>query len=130
MVRLLTALFLTCLLFLSWGCSGVFFVGGAINPGMQTVSGMVTVVHLSITGGGSSITVVTLAAGGAANTINFCGDQRSQFPMSQFVEASFNPGSPCATLLAIVVEQAGLTPPLRARKSIRFGYHAFLWPFT
>ncbi|HXY48570.1 MAG TPA: hypothetical protein VEI01_03900 [Terriglobales bacterium] len=103
MVRLLAALFLASLLLLSCGCSGFFFVGGAINPGMQTVSGMVTVVHLSITNGGSSITAVTLAAGGAANTINFCGDQRSQFPMSQFVEASFNPGVPCATLLTIVV---------------------------
>jgi hypothetical protein len=70
---------------------------------MQTVSGLVTVVHLSITSGGSSITVVTFAAGGTANSVNFCGDQRSQFPMNQFVQASFNPGTPCATLIAIVV---------------------------
>ena len=103
MVRLLTVLFFLSLLLLSFGCSGVFFVGGAINPGMQTVSGLVTVVHLSITSSGSSITMVTLAADGAANTINFCGDRRSQFPMSQFVQASFNPGTPCATLITIVV---------------------------
>jgi len=67
---------------------------------MQTVSGLVTVVHLSTTSGGSAITVVTFAAGGAANIVNFCGDQRAQFPLNQFVEASFNPGTPCATLIA------------------------------
>jgi hypothetical protein len=102
-VRLLTVFLLAVLLLPPTGCTGAFFVGGAINPSTQTVSGLVTVVHVSITSDGSSITIVTFVSGGTSTSVNFCGNQLSQFPMDQFVKASFNPGTPCANLIVIVV---------------------------
>jgi len=101
-VRLLTAFLLVVLLSFSSGCSGAFFVGGAINPNTQTVSGLITVVHVSISSDGSFGTIVTFVSSGAATSVNFCGDQHSQFPMNQFVQASFNPGTPCANLIVVV----------------------------
>ena len=103
MVRLLTVFLLVLLLLLSGACSGAFFVGGAINPTTQTVSGLITVVHVSVSSDGSFITIVTFVSSGTATSINFCGDQHNQFPMNQFVNASFNPGTPCANLIVIVV---------------------------
>jgi hypothetical protein len=86
-------------------CGDVFF-RGAILTTPQSVSGTVSLVQLTaVFDHGSSITVtaVTLLGPNGANSINFCGDQRSQFPMNQFVKANFNPGNPCSTLVLVVV---------------------------
>jgi hypothetical protein len=86
-------------------CGDVFF-RGAILTTPQSVSGTVSLVQLTVVfDHGSSITVtaVTLLGPNRANSINFCGDQRSQFPMNQFVKANFNPGNPCSTLVLVVV---------------------------
>jgi hypothetical protein len=40
---------------------------------------------------------------GLSSTVGFCGDQRDQFPMQQIVRAVFNPGTPCASIITIVI---------------------------
>jgi hypothetical protein len=97
----LPALFLLLLaLLVSAGC-GYVAVFGAINPGTQTVIGVVTIVQFQYVNGSASVTVVTLADNGAAQTLPFCGDQRPFFPMNQAVRASFTPGNNCNTLVAV-----------------------------
>jgi hypothetical protein len=79
---------------------GNVFVRGAINPGAQSVNGTVSIVELSVDGG-VSITIITFSSSGMANTLNFCGDQRSQFPANRQVQVSFTPGKPCDNVLAV-----------------------------
>jgi hypothetical protein len=99
MVRLLSLLvLLACLL--SMSC-GYVAVSGAINPNTQMVAGLVSIVQFQFVNGSASVTVVTLVGGGTAQTLSFCGDQRPQFPMNQFVQASFQHGSACNTLVAV-----------------------------
>jgi hypothetical protein len=89
------------------GCGNVFFVGGAINPGSSSVSGLVTVVQVSAVIGDSGTTVqvtfVTFLQNGTSSTIGFCGDDRDRFPMQQSVQANFTPGQTCASILKIVI---------------------------
>lgn len=101
MARLLAVLLSALLLIVLNACSGFTMVSGAIHPDTQTVAGMVTIVQFQFVNGSSSLTIVTLAGGGMAQTIPFCGDQRSSFPMDQTVSASFNPGSSCNTLVTV-----------------------------
>lgn len=101
MARLLGVLLSVLLLALLDACSGFTMVSGAIHPNTQTVAGMVTIVQFQFVDGSASVTVVTLAGGGMAQTIPFCGDQRSSFPMDQTVSASFTPGSNCNTLVTV-----------------------------
>jgi hypothetical protein len=88
------------------GC-GQVFVHGSFTPDMTSVSGTVSMVQLTLIADshGSTVTVtgVTLVSSGNANTINFCGDQRSQFPLNQAVRTNFQPGTPCATLVVVIV---------------------------
>lgn len=95
---LFLALLLVCVL-AAVSCGNVF-VRGAINPGSQSVSGMVSIVQFSIDGG-VSITIITLTSNGMASTLNFCGDQRSLFPANDQVQVSFAPGTPCNNVLAV-----------------------------
>jgi hypothetical protein len=86
-------------------CGDVFFRGSILTT-EQSISGTVSLVQLTVVSDhGTSITVtaVTLLGQNAANSINFCGDQRSQFPMNQFVKANFNPGNACSTLVIVIV---------------------------
>jgi hypothetical protein len=103
MYRLLPLAFILALLILcvlvTVSCGDVF-VRGAINPGTQSVNGTVSIVELSVDGG-VSITIITLSSNGMASTLNFCGDQRSQFPANSQVQVSFTPGSPCDNVLAV-----------------------------
>ena len=89
------------------GCGNVFFVGGAINPGSSSVSGLVTVVQVSAVIGDSGTTVqvtfVTFLQNGRSSTIGFCGDERDQFPVQQSVQANFTPGQTCASIVKIVI---------------------------
>jgi hypothetical protein len=100
--RLLVFLVLACLL-TSVSC-GDIFVRGAINPGTQSATGTVSIVQFSAgTGTGVSITIITLAGNGMASTFSFCGDQRTQFPVDRQVQVSFMPGTPCASVVALVL---------------------------
>jgi hypothetical protein len=83
---------------------GDIFVRGAINPGSQSASGMVSVVQFSAaTRSGVSLTIVTLAGDGMAGTFSFCGDQRALFPIDSQVRVRFMPGDPCASLVAVAL---------------------------
>jgi len=82
---------------------GDIFVGGALNSGTQTVAGAVSIVQVSATSGGTSITVVTLMQSGAADTLTFCGDQRRRFPVDQVVRVTFSAGSSCDSVIAILI---------------------------
>jgi hypothetical protein len=89
---------------LSCVACGDIFVRGAINPGFQSTTGTVSVVQLSASSGsGVTITIITLMENNAASTLNFCGDQRTLFPLEQQVQINFRPGSPCASVLAVNV---------------------------
>lgn len=100
---LLTWILVLALALSQIGCGNVF-VGGAVN--LQTMSGTVSIVRLTIVSdnGGASVqvTAVTLLTNDMSSSATFCGDQRSQFPMNQFVKASFTFGQPCSTLVTIV----------------------------
>jgi hypothetical protein len=102
--RLLCVLLVSVLLGSVCGCGSKFFVRGALNS--STISGTVSIVQLTtVVDGGSSVTVtlVTFLQSGTSSTMNFCGDQRMQFPVDQFVQANFTPGTPCASVIEIVV---------------------------
>jgi hypothetical protein len=86
------------------GCGSQFFVRGAVNT--ATVSGTVSLVQLSsVASHGTfvTVTVVTFLQSGTSTNLNFCGDQRAQFPMERFVNASFTPGPVCGSILQIVI---------------------------
>jgi len=99
--------FLLAICMMLTACGGVFFVGGAINPGTSSVSGMVSVVQISAVIGDNGSTVqvtfVTFQQSGTSSTIGFCGDERDRFPMQQSVRANFTPGHPCASVVTIVI---------------------------
>jgi hypothetical protein len=104
MARILSALLVSLLL---TGC-GQIFVGFVSNPQVppSSVSGIVIVVHLEtsndINGNPVTFTAVTFSNGGLSSNVNFCGDQRSQFPLNQSVRANFNPGTVCSNLVLVV----------------------------
>ena len=89
------------------GC-GQVFVGFVSNPQIpsSSVSGIVIVVHLAsandISGQPVTFTAVTFSNAGLSDIVNFCGDQRSQFPLNQSVRAQFNPGTVCSNLVSVV----------------------------
>jgi len=107
MARILPALLV--LLLLLTGC-GQIFVAFVSNPQVSpsTVSGIVIVVHLEtsndVNGNSITFTAVTFSNsnGGLSSNVNFCGDQRNQFPLNQSVQASFNPGTVCSNLVVVV----------------------------
>ncbi|MBZ5653212.1 MAG: hypothetical protein LAO18_22330 [Acidobacteriia bacterium] len=103
----LSFLLVICMTVTLTGCGNVFFVGGAVNPGTSSVSGMVSVVQISAVIGDSGTTVqvtfVTFLRDGTSSTIGFCGDERSRFPMQQVVRAKFTPGQTCASIVTIVI---------------------------
>jgi hypothetical protein len=86
------------------GCGSKFFVRGAINT--ATISGTVSMVQLTtIIEDGTSVTVtlVTFLQSGTSRSMNSCGDQRTLFPVDQFVNASFTTTPPCASVVQIVI---------------------------
>jgi hypothetical protein len=119
MHRVLPLALVFTLVIASLNC-GTVFVGGALGTvNVQTASGLVSVVQLTVIvsqGMPTQVTLVILLLNGSATTFTFCGDQRRQFPPDQFVRASFNPGQPCANVLSIVIIGSEKTPtptPLR-----------------
>ncbi|MGC2197094.1 MAG: hypothetical protein WA628_20625 [Terriglobales bacterium] len=52
---------------------GDIFLRGAINPGTQSASGVVSIVQFNATtGDGVSITIITLTGSSTASTFQFC----------------------------------------------------------
>jgi hypothetical protein len=98
--RLLVVLVVACLL-MTVSC-GDIFVRGAINPGTQSAAGTVSIVQFSASSGGG-LTIITLIGNSTANTLNFCGDQRTLFPVDKQVQINFTPGQPCATVLTVTL---------------------------
>jgi len=97
---------LIALLLAPVGC-GMVGVGFVSNPGGTSVSGLIISVHVQSTSGPNGVlntsTVVAIQSVSTTNSFNFCGDQRSQFPLNQQVRVNFNSGSSCSTLVAVVV---------------------------
>jgi hypothetical protein len=89
------------------GCGNVF-VSGFTNFGAQTVSGFVSIVQVTVVINGNNvstqITVVTFTNNFASSTVSFCGDQRTQFPLNDFAQATFLPGQPCSDLFNVVIK--------------------------
>lgn len=80
------------------------FIRGALNT--TSVSGTVSVVQLSAVADGgisATVTLLTFLENGTSSSLSFCGDQRPQFPMNRFVNASFTPGPLCASVIQIVI---------------------------
>ena len=106
MARLFSVLFLMASLLLA-GCGHVF-AGFVSNPQLpsSSVSGIVIVVRLGSANDSNgqpvTLTAVTFSNAGLSNSVNFCGDQRSQFPMNQSVRAQFDPGALCSNLVSVV----------------------------
>ena len=86
-----------------------YFFGGDLggNGIMQTASGFVSVVQVTNMPDGNGtfidVTLITFLLNGNATTMTFCGDQRNQFPIHQFVRANFTPGQPCADIVTVVI---------------------------
>ncbi len=87
------------------GCGGAvsIFATTGRNTGFASTSGTVSIVQLSTGSGGTVITVVTLLSGVNTQTMNFCGNVVSQFPLNTFVTVNFNQGTPCSTVVQVIV---------------------------
>jgi hypothetical protein len=99
--RLPAALLLVVLVLSCAGCGNVF-VRGVIQPGTSTVDGFVSVLQISSVNG-TTVTFVTFLGDGTSSTFGFCGDQRRRFPINQNVRAEFNSGTPCNSIVTIVI---------------------------
>ena len=89
------------------GC-GATFVGFVSNPGgFRTVTGTVTIVSIGVVDDGhgnmTPFTAVTFTQGATSAVVNFCGDQRSLFPIGKSVRADFTDGIFCSTLHTVTV---------------------------
>ena len=106
MQRLLLLLLVSSLILACPGCGNVS-ISGAILPGSSTITGLVSVVQLTTVIGSNGsvlVTFVTFLVSGSSTTIGFCGDQVSQFPLNQTVQANFNPGQTCAAIIVIIIK--------------------------
>ena len=104
-MRTLGLAFLLLSVLLISGCGNVFF-RGAINTNTQTANGFVSVVQLTIVidnNVSTQVTIVTLQDTFGASNFTFCGDQTSQFPLNNQVQATFTAGQPCSNLLNVVI---------------------------
>ncbi len=87
---------------------GAVFVGFVSNPGVvpSSISGTVTIVSLGFSADGDgtivNVTQVTLVNPGSANTMAFCGDQQTLFPINQSLKVEFTKGTLCSTLVSVV----------------------------
>jgi len=108
-VRTLGLAILLFPILLTAGCGNVF-IRANWNGNNQTVSGVVSVVQLTIVTDGNNVStqvtavVVTLRDNLGASNFTFCGDQRFQFPPDRFAQATFTPGQTCSTLLSVIIK--------------------------
>lgn len=103
---LLISLLLVAFLLASCGQVFVGFVSNPGNPGQISGTISVVVVGFASNGAGSRVTItfVTFLNGGRLTSVNFCGDQRSHFPVNRFAQVEFNAGTSCSTLIAVSLE--------------------------
>jgi hypothetical protein len=106
-LRLLLIPLLTLSLLLA--ACGQVLVGFVSSPGNpRSVSGTIGVAQLGFVddshGTSVTFTAVTFINGGMSTTVQFCGDQQSQFPVNRFAQANFNTGIYCSTLIVVVVQ--------------------------
>lgn len=94
---LLLAFILTISLALT-GCGATL----GFNSDLRAVSGTVSSVHISATGDGATVTLVTLQSNGIANQLAFCGSNADQFPMNTSVTVKFNPGQNCNQIVLVI----------------------------
>jgi hypothetical protein len=98
---------LIALLLLLPGCGDVF-VSGFTNFGAQSINGFVSIVQVTVVINGNNVstqvTVVTFIDNFTSSTMSFCGDRHTQFPLNDFVQASFMPGQPCANLINVSIK--------------------------
>lgn len=106
MKRLLSLALTLSLALALTGCGNVF-VSGALPPANSSIKGTVSSIQLGTVsgndGGFVQVTFVTFFFDGASSTINFCGDQSTQFPLNQMVTTNFTQGQFCATLIVVIV---------------------------
>jgi hypothetical protein len=93
-------LMIVALLAMLPGC-GATFVGGAVN--FTSVTGTVSIVRLTASGDGTQFTFVTLVQTSGSQDLNFCGNVVHQFPMNTMVTAKFTPGTPCNSVVSVVI---------------------------
>ncbi len=89
------------------GC-GAVRIAGFFNIGAaESVAGFVSGVQITNIPGPRStlivVTIVTFQQTLGFITQNFCGDFGTQFPKNSFAQVSFNPGQPCASIVAIII---------------------------
>ncbi len=82
---------------------GNFTFEGAINTNTRTANGLVSIVQLTFVSGDIQVTIVTLQNTFGASNFTFCGDQTSQFPINNQVQATFTTAQPCSNLLSVVI---------------------------
>jgi hypothetical protein len=103
---LLIPLLLLSVLLTSCGQVFVGFVSNPGNPGR--ISGTITAVQVGFLNNGAgtwvTVTFVTFLNGSRLTSVNFCGDQRSQFPINTFAQVEFNMGISCSTLITVSIE--------------------------
>ena len=91
------------------GCSQ-FFVGFVSNPAGSAlgITGTITTVAIGFVenseGTRVTFTTVTFGNTGGTTAINFCGDERSRFPVNEVVRADYQAGTYCSTLIAITAQ--------------------------
>ena len=89
------------------GC-GAVFVGFVSNPGVvpSSISGTVAIVSLGFSAAGNgtivNVTQVTLVHLSTANTMAFCRDQRTLFPINQSLKVEFTNETLCSALVRVV----------------------------
>ena len=102
-------------------CGGFYFVGFVSNPGgTSTITGTVCAVSngfVSAPSGISSITAVTFINSGTAQTVNFCGDQQSLFPLNKTVRANYTAGALCSVLGPVVIVTEPVTSRMKSNLS-------------
>jgi hypothetical protein len=106
MRRLLTLIIVGFLLCAIAGCDAVF-IGTDFRSGAVTVSGsVVQIVLTNVVGTDGTlvqVTIVTFFQNSTSNSVTFCGNTVSQFPMNNLVTARFTPAQPCATLILVIL---------------------------
>jgi hypothetical protein len=91
------------------GCNGITRLHITTAPPAPTffsITGIVTVVQLSsvpVNGVFVDVTSVTFLQGTTFSTVTFCDDLIGEFLPQAFTEVDFLTGSPCATVLDVVI---------------------------
>ena len=104
---LLASFLISSLICTALCCCGAIHIQGFVGSNFSTVSGFVSGVQVTNFPGANStvivVTIVTFQQTLGFITDNFCGNFGPRFPMNSFAQVGFNPGQPCSTIVAIVI---------------------------